>query len=409
MILNKILYIISEKLINYNAKAIVVGGAVRDNFLNLDIKDYDIEVYGLRDIEDLESILLEFGTVNIVGKSFGVLKFNFNKEEYDFSLPRLESKISKGHRGFSVICDGELTFEEASRRRDFTINSMGYDILTKEIIDPFGGLEDIKSRTLRIVDSRTFIDDPLRVYRAVQFCARFNYSLSKDSLLLCKNMVQNRLLDELAKERVYEEFKKLLLKSDSPSIGFYLMQELGIIELYFEEFNSLDKDSWNYTLSAIDRLAKSKESIELILSALLHKLDMKSSRSILYKLMNNHKLISSIVVLSQHYNTPKDFYLSRATDKQIMELATKVNIKQLAKLIDDKMVKEWLLKNAKRLGVESEPLKALLSGKDLISLGLNPSPKFKEILSNIYQLQLNGDIETKDEAYRIVQQSNEDI
>jgi tRNA nucleotidyltransferase (CCA-adding enzyme) len=402
VILPKILYTISKKLTNHNAKAILVGGAVRDYFLNLPIKDYDIEIYGLKDIDALENILLEFGAVNIVGKSFGVLKFTFQKDEYDFSFPRLESKISKGHRGFKVICDGELTFKEASRRRDFTINSMGYNILTKEFLDPFNGLEDIKSKIIKITDSRTFTEDPLRVYRAVQFCARFDYKLSTDTFVLCRDMVKSGQLDELAKERVYEEFKKLLLKSENPSIGFLIMRDLGIIELYFEELDILDKDSCRDILLSIDRLAKSKESLTLILSTLLHKLDSKLSKALLYKLTDNHKLISSIITISKEYDTPKRLYLNNATDKDIRELATRVDISQLVRVVDDNNIKDWLLNYAKRLGVSREPLKALISGRDLISLGFQPSVRFKEILDNVYQLQLNGEINSKDEAYKFV-------
>ena len=110
MYLPKIIETISKKLQEHNAKAIVVGGSVRDHFLKLPIKDYDIEVYGLENLEELEKILSEFGSVNIVGKSFGVLKFMHDKEEYDFSFPRLESKVGAGHRGFEVETDGSMTF-----------------------------------------------------------------------------------------------------------------------------------------------------------------------------------------------------------------------------------------------------------------------------------------------------------
>ncbi len=119
----KILKTISYSLQKHHAKAIIVGGSVRDHFLKLPIKDYDIEVYGLDNLEQLETILSEFGSVNLVGKSFGVLKFVYEKEEYDFSFPRLESKVGKGHRGFDVETDGSMGFKEAALRRDFTVNA----------------------------------------------------------------------------------------------------------------------------------------------------------------------------------------------------------------------------------------------------------------------------------------------
>ena len=224
MQLPKIIYTISEVLKNKNAKAIVVGGSVRDHFLKLDIKDYDVEIYGLKTIEELEEVLAEYGSVNLVGKSFGVLKFQYDGEEYDFSFPRTEQKVGAGHRGFDVLVDGTMNFEEASKRRDFTLNAMGYDIEEQMFLDPYGGLADIKKGLLRHIDNETFIEDPLRVYRAVQFCARFGYTLAKESFELCQTMVAQGMLEELAQERVYIEFTKLLLKSPNPSIGFELMR-----------------------------------------------------------------------------------------------------------------------------------------------------------------------------------------
>ncbi|HIC78144.1 MAG TPA: CCA tRNA nucleotidyltransferase, partial [Sulfurovum sp.] len=228
----KIIETISKKLKDKNAKAIVVGGSVRDHFLSLPIKDYDVEVYGLASIEELESILVQYGSVNLVGKSFGVLKFSYEGEEYDFSFPRTEDRVGIGHRGFDVTCNGLLSFKEASIRRDFTINAMGYDVEKRIFLDPYGGMSDIKNRTLRHIDDDTFVEDALRVYRAVQFVARFEFTLCGETVELCSRMVEQGMLEELAKERIYEEFKKLLLKSPQPSIGFELMRELGIIEKY---------------------------------------------------------------------------------------------------------------------------------------------------------------------------------
>ncbi len=145
MKLPKILQTISKKLHSKHAKAIVVGGSVRDHFLKLDIKDYDIEVYGLEGMMELEEVLGEYGSVNLVGKSFGVLKFSHEAEEYDFSFPRKESKVGTGHRGFDVEVDGTLDFKTASKRRDFTMNALGYDIEEKAFFDPFGGLEALSS------------------------------------------------------------------------------------------------------------------------------------------------------------------------------------------------------------------------------------------------------------------------
>ncbi|MDQ7086036.1 MAG: hypothetical protein Q9M36_14485 [Sulfurovum sp.] len=234
-----ILQRISQDLAQNHAKAIVVGGAVRDHFLALPSKDYDVEVYGLADMEALEEILSAYGTVNLVGKSFGVLKFTHEREEYDFSFPRLEAKIGQGHRGFEVEINGKLDFKEASRRRDFTINALGYDIENKDFLDPFDGRKDMKQHILRHIEDKTFIEDPLRVYRAVQFCARFGYTLANDTFALCQTMIAEGMLEELPKERIYSEWTKLLLKSPKPSKGFALMKSLGILKRYFPELDIL--------------------------------------------------------------------------------------------------------------------------------------------------------------------------
>lgn len=125
---------IAQKLHRENGRAILVGGAVRDMVMGHPIKDYDIEVYGLESLDVLEGILSEFGSINQVGKSFGIVKLKADDVEYDFSFPRKEEKTGKGHKGFDVTLNGTLPFSEASKRRDFTINAMGYDILTGEIL-----------------------------------------------------------------------------------------------------------------------------------------------------------------------------------------------------------------------------------------------------------------------------------
>ncbi len=203
MKLPKTLHTISNVLSKHDAKAIIVGGAVRDHWMQQPVKDYDIEVYGLDTLESLGQILSQYGSVNLVGRSFGVLKFTHAGEEYDFSFPRRESKSGSGHRGFAVTVDGEMDFEEAARRRDFSLNAMGYEIENGIFLDPFGGREDMAQRRLRHIDSRTFVEDPLRVYRAVQFAARFGYALAPQTEKLCQEMVDKGMLEELPKERIY--------------------------------------------------------------------------------------------------------------------------------------------------------------------------------------------------------------
>ena len=449
MYLPQIIKTISAKLSKQNAKAIVVGGAVRDHFLELPCKDYDIEVYGLDKIERLEKLLSLYGSVNLVGKSFGILKFVHEGEEYDFSFPRREQKVAIGHGGFDVVCDGFMKFEEASLRRDFTINALGYDVEKKEFLDPFGAKYDIKSKMLRHINAKTFVEDPLRVYRAIQFSARFDYSLEEKTFILCLEMVENGLLDELPKERVYTEFIKLLLKSKQPSVGFKLMKKLGIIKKYFPELHALidvpqspiwhpEGDVWIHTLMCVDKMVtlltgKEKHDLKMMFAILCHDLGkathtqitsekisaigheragLEPTERLMYRLTNEHDFIKSILPLVEHHLAPSIYFRGKAKNSTIRKLATKVNIEELvtvaradflgrtteASLTGIYEAGDWLLQKAEELNVYAEPLKPLLQGKDLIALGYRPSKEFKILLNTVYSEQLEGRIESRSEA-----------
>ncbi|PTB83633.1 polynucleotide adenylyltransferase [Sulfurovum lithotrophicum] len=456
MQLPEILHTISKELQSKKAKAIIVGGSVRDHFLEIPIKDYDIEVYGLESIEALEEILSAYGSVNLVGKSFGVLKFVYEGEEYDFSFPRSEVKIGEGHRGFDVSIDGSLDFKTAAKRRDFTINALGYDVEEKALLDPFGGLEDIKEKRLRHIDDETFIEDPLRVYRAVQFCARFGFELAEKTKELCKEMVAGGMLEELPKERVYMEWKKLLLKSPKPSRGFELMRELGILERYCPELYALiavpqspkwhpEGDVWVHTMMTVDEMANlcrsgcplpdnEKHNLKMMFAILCHDLGkathttveddgciraighetagIEPTKSLLYRLTDEHDFIESLFPLVEHHLKPSQFYAAKSGSKAIRKLATKVNIEELVTvakadflgrtteeaLTRDYKAGEWLLKKASELNVKNKPLERLVQGGDLIDLGLEPSPQFKAIIDEVYALQLEGSVNTREEA-----------
>ncbi len=443
MKLPSIIKTISKDLKAIDAKAIVVGGSVRDYYLKLPIKDYDIEVYGLENMQSLEKILSIYGSVNLVGKSFGVLKFWYEGDEYDFSFPRRESKIGDGHRGFDVRVDGSMDFKEASRRRDFSINAMGYDIEKEKFLDFYSGLEDIESKILRHIDEKTFVEDPLRIYRAVQFCARFGFTLADATLLLCKEMVDANLLDTLPKERVYTELTKLLLKASKPSVGFELMREIGILR-YFPELKALiglpqspkfhpEGDVWVHTMMCVDAMVgllggNEKTDLIFMFAILCHDLGKAStttvdeagniraigheregvelSESFMLRLTNEQEIIKRVLPLVEHHLKPSQFYSAKSKKRAIRRLATKVNIRELVTIAKADFLGrttkeslngiydagEWLLEMSKELKVDTKPLDNLLKGRDLIALGLKPSPKFKEILDDVYELQMDGTI-----------------
>src|SRR6185295_3440406 len=152
-------------------RALLVGGCVRDLLMDREPKDWDVEVYGVEPTR-LRSLLDRFGPVNVVGEAFTVYKLG---TDLDVSVPRRERKSGRGHRAFVIEGDPSMTIEDATRRRDFTVNAILQDPLTGEVIDPFRGQEDIKSGILRAVSASTFAEDSLRVLRAAQFAARFEF------------------------------------------------------------------------------------------------------------------------------------------------------------------------------------------------------------------------------------------
>ena len=347
---DELLELILNKLIKYNATPILVGGCIRDYHLDIQVKDYDIEVYGLKTLEELENILEEFGSVNLVGKSFGIVKLSTKDMEYDFSFPRKENKIATGHTGFEITIDGSMDFRNASKRRDFTINSIGYDYKNKIFLDPFDGLKDIKNSLLRHIDDITFIEDSLRVYRAVQFCARFNFELDDLTFELCKNIVKTQEFKTLSKERIYEEYKKLFLKSRKPSLGLDILEKLNIEDIPDSIKENIDETSQS-TL-------KNDEKLIVIFSILTE----------LFEKISNDKKLSKKIKNLQNFQVPRIFEL---------------NFDKNTTLIQQKIKKLKMLNNMP---------KPLYIGKDLLEMGYKPSEKFKRILDTLYKMQLSGEI-----------------
>lgn len=278
-------------LIAERAEAYLVGGYVRDAILGIASDDADLEVYRLP-VEALQSLLEELfpGRVHLVGRQFGVFHIPCSNGTLDVALPRRESKTAPGHRGFEVTGDPEMTIEDAARRRDFTINAILQNPLTGELIDPYHGKQDLELRRLRVVNKETFVEDPLRLYRAAQFVARFGLDVEGDTLELLKTMTANGSLDELPPERITDELKKLLL-ADKPSTGFELLRSTGVIERYYPELAKLkdtlqepewhpEGDVWIHTMMVVDQAAliatrekmNDEERLLCVLGALCHDL-----------------------------------------------------------------------------------------------------------------------------------------
>lgn len=215
---------VAQALVDAGARLVtLVGGAVRDLVQGREPKDLDLEVFGLS-AEQTEAALSQFGKVNAVGRSFGVFKVTVDGEDFDVSLPRRDSKVAEGHKGFEVTVDEGMTVEEAAARRDFTMNAMAVDVMTGELHDPFGGVQDLQARVLRHT-SEHFSEDPLRVLRAMQFAARFNMTLAPETVELCRSLVGEAA--SLPVERVWGEWEKMLTKGVNLAAGLRVLEETG--------------------------------------------------------------------------------------------------------------------------------------------------------------------------------------
>jgi tRNA nucleotidyltransferase (CCA-adding enzyme) len=443
----KIVQEIAKAIKISGGNAILVGGSIRDILLGLQVKDYDIEVFGITDLLQLKNILSKFGKISETGKSFAVLKLFINGIELDFSLPRTESKIGIGHKGFLVKIAPNISFKQAAARRDFTINSMGYDLNNAILLDPYYGQKDLSEKILRHIGP-AFKEDPLRVLRAAQFASRFELDIHPETITICNELN----ISELPKERIFDEFKKLLLKAKKPSYGFAYMTKLGILK-HFPELQALigvnqdpkwhpEGDVWQHTLLVVDEMAKlrtGKEKKDLILmfAALCHdfgkakttkfidgrwrslgheKAGIVPTKSFLAKLTDEKNLIEAIIVLVKHHLKPVLLYNSSLNNKvsnaAILRLALKAPINDLLILAKadhfgraskEALLREfpagkWLLERAEQLQVKDDKPKPFLQGRHLLELGINPGPKIGEILKQVFELQIEGKINSIEDA-----------
>nr|VFK39991.1 MAG: tRNA nucleotidyltransferase (CCA-adding enzyme) [Candidatus Kentron sp. TC] len=415
-------------------RAIIVGGWVRDHLLGLDAKDIDIEVYGLT-LPRLQGVLGNFGHVLTIGRAFGVLRVK--GLDVDFSLPRRDSKVAVGHRGFSIRCDPNLDFKEASRRRDLTINSMGFDPITRDVLDPHGGRIDLHAGILRATCPKHFSEDPLRGARVAQFAARFDMRLDPE----LKRLMATLDLGELSAERLFAEFRKLLLKGKRPSTGLVLLRETGLIR-FFPELAALirapqepkwhpEGDVWEHTMLVLDEAARlrdgGEDDLALMFAALCHDLGkpettmevngrikshghdvagLKHVDSFLGRLRAPHKLIARVKALTEHHLAPALFVKQNATAKAYRRLARKLHEAEVSMallvrvaradhfgratpdaLVRDFPASETFLRNAETLLVEREAPRDVVLGRHLIARGMKPGAYFHDILTQCRELQ----------------------
>jgi tRNA nucleotidyltransferase (CCA-adding enzyme) len=439
---------ICEAIRDAGGRAMLVGGLVRDRLFNLESKDYDLEVYYLEPAT-LRSILKTFGQVNTVGEHFAVYKLAIyspsvdsqepantpaiqnpkskiqnQRFEIDVSIPRRESKSGRGHRGFVIEGDPQMSFAEAARRRDFTINAIMQDPLTDEIIDPFGGVADIQNRLIRAVAADTFVEDSLRVLRAMQMAARFELTVTPETIALCRTID----LSDLPKERIWGEFEKLFLRAAKPSMGLQAALELGVLEQLFPSLHQLigfievskndlfvhTKHLLDETVSLTNDLPKEKR-LTLLLAALCKNLIYLSAGessviAVLDQLgintINNYDVREQVLSLIRAHDKPRAFYES-SSDGDFRRLARQVDMNllyrfakadRLASGLQSTDAEEWFIEKTRALDLERGAPEPILKGRHLLEIGIQPGPQMGKIIHQVYELQLDGIVTTLESA-----------
>ncbi len=447
-------------------RALVTGGWVRDRLMasespseRIDAaaraepvevgRDVDMEIFGIGGPE-LPALLAPFGDVEPIGQSFPVYKIG----SIDIGLPRRESKSGRGHKGFLVEGDPSMSVEEAARRRDFTINAISWDPIEDEYLDPFRGREDLRKRVLRAVDARTFGDDSLRVLRAVQFAARFELTIAHETAALCRTI----RLDDLPAERIWGEIEKLLLRAQRPSIGLALARDLGVVSQIFPELDALvgceqepewhpEGDVWVHTLMVVDQARGRIDDLDranqiiVMLAAVAHDFGKPATtafvdgriRSLNHEeagvapatafldRLNIHTIDgrdvrTQVLGLVAHHLKPGMLYKVRheLTDGAFRRLAQKADLELLARLAKadclgrtgtfDCSAMDWFLTRARELGVDRSPPKPLLLGRHLLELGMRPGPAIGDVLKQVYEKQLDGEIATTEQGIALARQ-----
>lgn len=432
-------------------RALLVGGCVRDKLMGVEPKDWDLEVYRLAP-ERLRELLDQFGPVNVVGEAFTVYKL---RPDLDVSIPRRERKSGRGHRGFVIEGDPWMSFADAARRRDFTINAILEDPLTNEIIDPFDGRRDIEQGVLRAVSAQTFGEDSLRVLRAAQFAARFEFRIAPDTAELCRTID----LSDLPAERIWGELEKLLLRARQPSIGLGWLQALGVLEKLFPEIDALigvpqdpewhpEGDVFVHTRLTLDRARELIDElpyarqVTVMLAALAHDFGKPATTEFIdgrlrsrgheaagvapaesfLKRINVHTIDgydvrNQVIALVGEHLKPGEFFkqreevgegafrrLARRCEPDLLYRVAKADsLGRNAPWVPREQwygseAQEWFIERARELDIEQRPPEPLLLGRHLLALGVEPGPMMGEITRAVYEMQLDGRVRTVDEA-----------
>jgi|TARA_B110000037_G_scaffold220312_1_gene287778 tRNA nucleotidyltransferase (CCA-adding enzyme) len=426
---------LASRVADEGGRLLVVGGAVRDALLGSSSSDLDLELFGL-DEKQTSSLLAEHGRFVYVGRSFPVWKHT--ALEIDVALPRKERLTGSRHQDFEIEVTPNISFRDASLRRDFTLNAIGFDPLTEELLDPWDGAKDLVAKKLRHVSDK-FAEDPLRVLRAMQFIARFKLQCEKATLELCRSLSS----EHLPRERVGAEWEKLLLQGEEPSRGLRFLRDCGWIDDYPELKALIDcpqdpewhpeGDVWTHTLLCLDatvplRAGVRDDDLVTALAVLCHDLGkathtelidgrwrspghehagIEPTECFLNRLTGEQRITEAVLPLVETHMRPYQLFQTKAGDSAVRRLSLRA--KRLDLLIRVSMADArgrggqtddpfpagtWLEERAQALELSDSEPKPLVLGRHLIKLGYKPGPAMGDLLDELFEQQLDGVFET---------------
>ena len=367
------------------AKTYYVGGCVRDELLGKENKDIDIEIHHITE-DEFVSVAQELGIkIDFVGKSFGVYKAFMDGTDFDFSFPRTEKQIGEKHTDFEIVVDPFIGEAKAAERRDFTINALMKDTQTGKILDFFGGMKDLESGIIRHCTEK-FAEDSLRVFRAAQFASRFGFEIAPETIEIAKTLD----CTALPMERILEETKKAITKSETPSVFFKELKKMGVLELFFPPLE----------LELIDKLTKAtKELHPEKVSEVVIAVIFESSKLTITNQTEIVEMIKSFKFLSEATST---FIKDSKTVGELVFLTEQIKFKEFALFS--------ILVEGVKQGLPTFEIKLLTSmfkasqetistqfitGQELIQLGFKPSKEFGELILQSKKLASQG--KTKEE------------
>jgi len=449
-----------KEIQNAGGEVYLVGGCVRDEILGRPIKDLDL-IVRLIPMDQLISILNNCGHANLVGKSFGIIKFypsedKNHEHELDIALPRTEKSIGEGHRDFEVLFDENLPIEDDLRRRDFTMNAIAHDLQSNQFIDPFNGQTAIKNQEIKTVFKDSFKEDPLRLLRAIQFAARFHFKINDETR---EELVENAaLIKKISAERIVGEVSKLF-QAKKPSVGFDLMRDTGLLEYVFPDVHKMigvtqpnknNEDVYSHTMKVLDASRSAEElekpgNLEIMFSALFHDAGKPKTRrdadgkvtffnhqhistGIAWRWMKDHK-VSTIGVnprhvchlVKHHMFEHKPF---EGNDKALRRFIRKVGKNNVFDLVDLRIADKkggrfpnkmyGIMKLRERIREEinrKAPFTAKdlhLTGHDLIEMGYAPGPTIGEIHRFLMEKVIDEpELNTKEELTKLVNENKD--